>query len=180
MREVLARADWLEHYAFFFVPVLNVDGVFHGRTYFNVAPGITDDPGVNLSATWHERPAPEQQDLWRFLQELRPKLLVSLHNGRHRKQMDQFCDPGPETDAINAALRAHLGFELVEAGPPRDPARLPREAVDCGVAKLGFLTETLLLERLPGSPTFRDSYVEVGRQLARGYVEGLDALGEVL
>ncbi len=180
MREVLAREDWLERCAFFFVPVLNVDGVFFGRTYFNVAPGITDDPGVNLSATWHERPAREQQELWRFLQELRPKLLVSLHNGRHRNRMDQFCDPSPQTAAINDAIRAQLGFELVDAGAPRAPARLPREAIDQGLAQLGFLTETLLLERLPGSPTFRDSYVEVGRQLARGYVDGLDALSEVL
>ena len=176
MREVLTRGDWLEQFAFFFVPVFNVDGVFFGRTYFNVPPGITDGPGVNLSATWHERPAPEQQDLWRFLVELRPRLLVSLHNGRHRDRMDQFCDPGPGTDAINEALRRHLGFELVDAGPPKTPARLPREAMDRRVAEHGFLTETLLLERLPGSATFRDSYVEVGRQLARGYVEGLSAL----
>lgn len=176
MREVLAHADWLERFAFFFVPVFNVDGVFFGRTYFNVPPDITGGPGVNLSATWHERPAPEQQDLWRFLVELRPRLLVSLHNGRHRDRMDQFCDPGPGTDAINEALRGHLGFELVDAGPPKTPARLAREAMDRRVAEHGFLTETLLLERLPGSATFRDSYVEVGRQLARGYVEGLSAL----
>ncbi len=176
MREVLAHGEWMERMAFFFVPVFNVDGVYYGRTYFNVPPGITDGPGVNLSATWHERPAPEQQDLWRFMSELRPRLLVSLHNGRHRREMDQFCDPGPEADAINAALREHLGFELMDAGPPKTPARLPREAMDRGVVEHGFLTETLLLERLPGSPTFRDSYVEVGRQLARGYVEGLSAL----
>lgn len=176
MREALTREHWLARFAFFFVPVLNVDGVFYGRTYFNVSPGITDGPGVNLSATWHERPAPEQQGLWRFLQELRPALLVSLHNGRHRDRMDQFCDPGPASDAINASLRAHLGFELVDAGPPKTPARLPREAIDQGLTAHGFLTETLLLERLPGMPTFRDSYIEVGRQLARGYVEGVNAL----
>lgn len=176
MREVLAHEDWLARFAFFFVPILNVDGVFCGRSYFNVSPGITDGPGVNLSATWHERPAPEQQGVWRFLEELRPTLLVSLHNGRHRERMDQFCDPGPATDAINAALRAHLGFELVDAGPPKTPARLPREAMDRGVTEHGFLTETLLLQRLSGRKTYRDSYVEVGRQLARGYVQGLTAL----
>jgi hypothetical protein len=176
MREVLDRPNWLARFAFFFVPVVNVDGVFYGRTYFNVPPGITDGVGVNLSATWHERPAPAQQELWRFLAELRPRLLVSLHNGRHRDAMDQFCDPGPASDVINAALRSHLGFDLVDAGPPKTPARLPREAMDRGVAEHGFLTETLLLERLPGERTFRDSYVEVGRQLARGYVEGLQAL----
>jgi hypothetical protein len=48
--------------------------------------------------------------------------------------------------------------------------------MDRGVVEHGFLTETLLLERLPGCATCRDSYVEVGRQLARGYVEGLSAL----
>ena len=176
MREVLARPEWLGRYEFLFVPVYNVDGVFFGRTYFSVAPGLTDGPGVNLSATWGERPAPEQRDLWALLERFRPDLLVSLHNGRHRAAMDQLCDPGPATDAINAALRAHLGFELVDAGPPRAPARLPREAVDRGLAGLGFLTETLLLCRLPGMPTFADSYVEVGRQLARGYVAGMDQL----
>ncbi|MGI5816816.1 MAG: M14 family zinc carboxypeptidase [Armatimonadota bacterium] len=175
MHEVLAHEDWLRDFAFFFVPVFNVDGVFYGRTYFNVSPGITDGPGVNLSATWDERPAPEQRDLWRFLRELRPGLLVSLHNGRHRDRMDQFCDPSPETEAINAALRAELGFELADAGPPKIPARLPREAMDRGIARHGFLTETLLLERLPGFATFRESYLEVGRQLARGYVGGLSA-----
>ncbi|NLO07378.1 MAG: hypothetical protein GX131_16235, partial [candidate division WS1 bacterium] len=49
-------------------------------------------------------------------------------------------------------------------------------ALDCGLTRYGFLTETLLLERLPGMPTFRDSYIEVGRQLARGYVERLARL----
>ncbi len=176
MREVISRDEWLQRYAFFFVPVFNVDGVFYGRTYFNVSPGITDGPGVNLSATWHERPAPEQQDLWRFLRELRPRLLVSLHNGRHRDEMDQFGDPGPATETINAALREHLGFNLVDAGPPKTPARLPREAMDLRIARRGFLTETLLLERLPGCKTYRDSYLQVGRQLARGYVEGMSAL----
>ncbi len=176
LREVLANPTWLQGYAFFFVPVFNVDGVFFGRSYFNVSPRIIDGPGVNLSATWAERPAPEQRDLWSFLRWLRPELLVSLHNGRHRRAMDQFCDPGPETDAINEALRRHVGFALADAGPPRTPARLPREAMDRGVARHGFLTETLLLCRLPGMHTFRDSYVELGRRFARGYVEGLDAI----
>jgi len=176
MREVLARPEWLERYEFLFVPVLNVDGVFFGRTYFNVSPGITDGVGVNLSATWAERPAPEQQELWRLLERVRPELLVSLHNGRHRDAMDQLCDPGPEAEVINAALRRNLGFELVDAGPPRAPARLPREAMDRGIVRWGFLTEALLLRRLPGTPTFPDSYIEVGRRLARGYFEGLDQL----
>lgn len=145
-------------------------------TAFNVSPGITDGPGVNLSATWGERPGPEQRGLWRLLEELRPELLVSLHNGRLRREMEQFCDPGRASDAINAALRAHLGFELHEGGPPRAPARLPREAMDRGLCRHGFLTETLLLCGLPGMATFRDSYVEVGQQLARGYVEGMDAI----
>ena len=176
MREVLAHSEWLEEHAFFFVPIFNADGVFYGRTYFNVSRGITEGPGVNLSATWHERSAPEQQGLWQFLQELRPRMLVSLHNGRHRREMDQFCDPGRGSEAINDALRRHLGFRLNSAGPPKAPARLPREALDCGLTRYGFLTETLLLERLPGMPTFRDSYIEVGRQLARGYVERLARL----
>ncbi len=77
---------------------------------------------------------------------------------------------------MNAVIRRHLGFELHDAGPPEQPARLPREAIDRGLARHAFLTETLLLCRLPGQPTFRDSYVEVGRQLARGYIEGLNAL----
>lgn len=176
MREVLVRPAWLEAFVFFFVPVFNVDGVFYGRTYFNVSPGITDGPGVNLSATWHARPAPEQRDLWRFLEQLQPELLISLHNGRHRDTMEQFCDPGPASDAINAALRRHLGFELIDAGPPKTPARLPREAMDRRIATHGFLTETLLLERLDGAASYADSYRQVGRQLARGYVEGLQSL----
>ncbi|MEA3402307.1 MAG: M14 family zinc carboxypeptidase [Armatimonadota bacterium] len=176
MREVLSHRDWLQRYDFVFVPILNVDGVLFGRTYFNVSPGITDSPGVNLSATWGERATPEQQGLWGTLERLRPELLVSLHNGRHRREMEQFADFGPGTDTINAALRGRLGFQLRDAGPPKTPARLPRKAMDRGLVRHGFLTETLLLERLPGQPTPRDSYVEVGRQLARGYVEGLDAL----
>ena len=174
LREVPARPEWLERYEFVFVPIANVDGVFFGRTYFNVSPGVTDGPGVNLSSTWGERPAPEQRDLWGLLEGFRPDLLVSLHNGRHRRAMEQFCDPGPASDTINAALREHLGFELHDAGPPRAPARLPREAADRGIAGMGFLTETLLLCRLPGMASFADSYVEVGRQLARDYIAGLD------
>lgn len=56
------------------------------------------------------------------------------------------------------------------------PARLVCEAIDRGLARHAFLTETLLLCRLPGQPTLRDSSVEVGRQPARGYIEGLNAL----
>jgi len=172
MREVLGRPEWLERFAFFFVPVLNVDGVFFGRTYFNVSPGVTDGPGVNLSDTWDRRPCPEQRALWRVLIEVRPDLLVSLHNGRHRREMDQFSDGVTEAAPINEALRRHLGFELVDQGRVR-PGRLAEQAVTHLLARRGFLTETLLLDRLPGCEPCRDRFLQVGRQLARGYAEAM-------
>jgi hypothetical protein len=172
---VLSRPDWLQRYVFCFVPIVNVDGVFFGRTYFNVSTGITDGVGVNLSATWDKRRCPEQQGLWNVLCEFGPDLLVSLHNGRHRNAMDQSGEPGPTADRVNDCLRRHLGFELVDAGPVRD-GRLARVSVDAGLTGLAFLTETLLLCSLPDVPTFAQSYREVGRQLARGYVEALDSL----
>lgn len=172
MREVVRQPDWLGRFAFFFVPVLNVDGVFFGRTYFNVSPGITDGPGVNLSDTWDRRPCPEQRALWRTLIEVRPDLLVCLHNGRHRHQMDQFGDGITDPAPVTEALRRHLGFELQDRGRAQ-PGRLAEEAVTHLLACRGFLTETLLLERLPGCETYRDSYLEVGRQLARGYVAAM-------
>ncbi len=174
MHEVVARPDWLERFAFHFVPVLNVDGLFFGHTYFNVPPGITDGVGVNLSATWDERACPEQQALWQALTRARPDLLVSLHNGRHRREMDQFDDGENDAGPINEALRRHLGFGLVER-EQTNPGRINTVAVRERLAGMGLLTETLLLEKLPGMPTFRDSYIEVGRQLARGYVEAMDA-----
>ena len=175
MREVLDHPDWLRRYVFFFVPVLNVDGVLFGRTYCNVSPGITDGVGVNLSATWDKRPCPEHRGLWQALTEIRPDLLVSLHNGRHRREMEQFSDSGPATGLISEALRRHLAFGLVDAGPTRE-GRLARVSIDAGLTDLAFLTETLLLCKLPEAATFAESYLEVGRQLARGYLEGLDAL----
>ena len=175
MREVISRHDWLERYAFFFVPILNVDGVFFGRTYLNVSPGITDGPGVNLSDTWDHRPAPEQRDLWRLLWGLRPDLLVCLHNGRHRHEMEQFDDGGARAPLVAEHLRRELGHRLVEAGRMRE-GRLPLKAVRQRNAGQGYLTETLLLERLADSATPRDSYLEVGRQLARGYVAAMDEI----
>lgn len=176
MREALCHPEWLQRHVFFFVPVFNADGVFFGRTYFNVSPGITDGVGMNLSATWDERPCSEQGGLWEALEQIKPELLVSLHNGRHRKEMDQFGVSGPDADLINDCLRRHLGFNLVDAGRVRE-GRLPRIATDLGLARLAFLTETLLLCKLPEAATFGESYREVGRQLARGYVEALAHLG---
>jgi hypothetical protein len=40
--------------------------------------------------------------------------------------------------------------------------------MDCGLTELGFLTETLLLERLPGCATFRDSYRRGGPAACAG------------
>ena len=54
--------------------------------------------------------------------------------------------------------------------------RLPLKAVRQRNAGQGYLTETLLLERLADSATPRDSYLEVGRQLARGYVVAMDEI----
>lgn len=173
MREAIARRDWLERFVFHFVPVLNVDGLYFGRTYFNVPPGITDGVGVNLSATWDERACPEQQALWQALKGIWPDLLVSLHNGRHRSEMDQFDDGENDAGPISETLRRHLGFELVER-TQSNPNRINTVAVRDRLVDMGLLTETLLLEKLPGMATFRDSYVEVGRQLARGFVEALD------
>ncbi len=175
MRAAALRADWQRRYAFFFVPVFNVDGLFFGRTYFNMSPGLTDGMGVNLSDTWDTRPCPEQQMLWKLLGEIRPNLLVSLHNGRHRSEMDQFDDGGPHASAVNEHLREHLGFRLVEGDAIRG-GRLATLAVEDLRAGQGYLTETLLLEKLPEASTFRDSYLEVGRQLARGYVEAMDEI----
>ena len=176
MREVLAHPDWLRQFAFYFVPIVNVDGVFYGATYYNLAPSLAKGIGQNISMNWADRTLPEVKALWTQLTRLRPVFFASLHNGRHRRTMEAFGPPGTGTDALLAAWRRELGhpFQGIRS---HGPATRAYGVLDqAGITHLAYTIETLLLCRQKGFDTFQASYLATGRQLARGTVAALRAM----
>ncbi len=176
MEEVLAHPEWLKRYAFYFVPIVNVDGVYYGSSYYGMAPSLERGIGQNISSNWPTRTVPELKALWPLLVELRPVFFASLHNGRHRKSMEAFGPPGPGNDLMLAAWRAELGFEFEGIRTHGQSTRawgvLHRE----GIARLPYTIETLILCRQKGCDTFQESYLATGRQLARGTMKALARL----
>ena len=176
IEEVLSHPKWLEKYVFYFIPIVNVDGVYYGATYYNMPSPLAKGVGVNLSSNWPKRTEPEIQALWGLVTKLRPIFFASLHNGRHRKTLEAFGVDTPENRAMLAAWRKEVEFTI-------DPLRsahgkstrvwgvLGRE----GITSRAFTIETLLLRRMEGHETSQTSYLELGRQLARGTIRGLAA-----
>ena len=177
MREVFEHPDWLKRYVFHFVPIVNVDGMYYGATYHGMAPSLAEGVGQNISSNWAERTLPEVKALWPLLVKLRPVFFASLHNGRHRRAMEAFGPPGPDTQRLLAAWREELGFEIEGAGTHGGSTRawgvLSRE----GITRRAFTIETLVLCRQKGFDTFEASYLASGRQLARGTMRALTQPG---
>lgn len=176
LEEVLLHPKWLEDYVFYFIPIVNVDGVYHGATYHNMPSPLAEGDGVNLSSNWPARTEPEIRALWKLVTELRPIFFASLHNGRHRKTMEAFGADTPENRALLDAWRKEVGFTIAPLRSKHgDSTRAWGVLAREGIAQRAFTIETLLLERLEGHETFQTSYLELGRQLARGTVRGLGA-----
>ncbi len=175
--EVLKHPDWLEEFAFHFVPVVNVDGIYYGTSYYGMAPELAQGIGQNISSNWAKRTLPEIKMLWSLLGELRPVFFASLHNGRHRRSMEALGPAGPGTDALVAAWRREVGFEFDGVRSHGAADRAWGILNQAGVTQLAYTIETVLLCRQEGFDTFQASYVETGRQLARGTVAGLRELG---
>jgi len=174
MDEVLAHRDWLGRYAFYFVPIVNVDGVYYGSSYYNLPATLTEGVGENISTGWRERRLPEVKALWPLLAEWRPIFFASLHNGRHRTAMEVFGPQSSGTDALLAAWRRELGLP-VERVVMREGNRAWNMLSESGITPLAYTIETLLLVRQKDCASFQDSYLQTGRQLARGTVAALDA-----
>ncbi|NQT12554.1 MAG: hypothetical protein HQ582_07395 [Planctomycetes bacterium] len=177
MEEVLTHPDWLNQFVFCFVPIVNVDGVYYGATYYNVASELSRGIGQNISTNWPQRTVPELKALWPLLTELRPVFFASLHNGRHRRTMEAYGPAGPGTDVLLAAWRDELGFEFEGVRSHGAGNRAWGVLRQAGITRLAYTLETLILCRQKGSDTFQASYVETGRQLARGTVAALRKLG---
>ena len=177
MEEVLAHPDWLKQYVFYFVPVVNVDGVYYGASYYGMAAELADGIGENISTNWSSRTLPEVKTLWPLLAELRPVFFASLHNGRHRRTLEAYGPAGPGTDAMLAAWRRELGFEFEQVRTHGAGDRAWSVLHQAGITRLAYTMETLLLCRQKGFDTFQASYIETGRQLARGTIAGLRSLG---
>ncbi|MBN1343361.1 MAG: hypothetical protein JXQ73_11810 [Phycisphaerae bacterium] len=177
MLEVLKHPDWLQDYVFYFVPIVNVDGMYYGATYHNMGPSPGKGPGRNLSTNWRERTEPETRAIWPLLARLRPVFFASLHNGRHRRTMEVHGPPGPGTDELMRQWRREVGFDIEDCRPHGRSSRCWGVLEKEGIAPMAYTIETLLLVRQPGFETFQDSYVETGRQLARGTIAALANLG---
>ncbi|HJN14114.1 MAG TPA: M14 family zinc carboxypeptidase, partial [Armatimonadota bacterium] len=176
LEEILRRSDLLSDFGFWVVPIVNVDGVAYGRSYHNVDP---DDParkGLNVGRDWTDRSQPETQAVWEVIEQVRPHLLVSLHNGRHRRRFEAYAPPHPPVATLLKALRKHLTLPLEHWRPFTDQGSLNPEALKAGLAESTLLIETLVLEKLPGCATFADSYRRAGMLILRGLVEGLQEL----
>ena len=180
LEEILRTHDLLDDFDFWVVPIVNVDGVVFGKSYYNVAPDPAD-VGVNLARDWTDRTQPETQAVWRVLEQVQPHCVLSLHNGRHRREYEAWAPPHPGLATMMDALREHLPVPLQHWRPDtpgmlthevsRVPAspRVPASLRDA----LSLCFETLLLRKLPGCATFSESYRRTGMALARGLVAGL-------
>ncbi len=178
MEEVLTHREWLKQYVFYFVPIVNVDGMYYGATYYGLASDLADGIGENISANWSQRTLPEVKVLWPLLAELRPVFFASIHNGRHRRTMEAYGPVGSGTDAIVAAWRQELGFEFEGVRTHGASNRAWGVLHQAGITKLAYTIEALLLYRQEGFDTFQASYIETGRQLARGTMVALCSLGQ--
>jgi len=180
MREVLEHPDWLEDYAFYFVPIVNVDGVYYGATYYNMPPNLTDGPGVNLSPNWPEylRTEPEVQAMWPVLEQLEPVFFASLHNGCGRTNMDVLGPDSTGTEELVDAWRDEVGFGINDSTTHGYPTRAWAVLYDEGITELAYTIETLLIHKQAGFDTYQESYAETGRQLARGTINALNAREE--
>ena len=173
LEELLRTHDLLADFSFWVVPVANVDGVALGRTYHNVDP---DDPlarGVNLNRDWRERTQLETQAIWRLIEEVRPHCYLSLHNGRHRRELELFSLPDPRLAALMRHLREHLPLPLEHWRPATSEGMGSVEVRRAGLAEIGLCFETLLLRKVAECETFKESYRRVGMCLLRGLVAGL-------
>ncbi|MBN2309872.1 MAG: hypothetical protein JXR94_12935, partial [Candidatus Hydrogenedentes bacterium] len=173
IEEVLAHPDWMDEYVFYFVPIVNVDGVCYGATYYNMGETPGQGPGTNLSRDWAQRTQPETQALWPVLVAAKPAFFASLHNGRHRRSMEMHGAPGPGTDELLRQWRREVGLGI-------EGCRAHAADKTCwgvlnaeGVTPLAYTIETLLLVKQEGCETFQESYMETGRQLARGTMNAL-------
>ncbi len=177
MEEVLAHPDWLQQFVFCFVPVVNVDGLYYGASYYNLAPSLADGIGQNVSTNWEKRTLPELKALWPVVNQLRPVFFATLHNGRNRRSLEVCGPTGPGTDVLVENWRQQLGFDMDDAHPKGTLDHAWGTLHRAGVVRLAYTIETLLLCRQKGFDTFQDSYIETGRQLARGTVAALQQLG---
>lgn len=176
LEELLRCSDLLGDFSFWVIPVVNVDGVAYGRSYHNLDP---DDPvrrGVNISRDWARRTQPETQAVWSVVEEVRPHCLICLHNGRHRRAYEAYAPPNPSVSALMCALRKHLPLPLEHWRPFTEMDSLSPVALDAGLTESTLLIEALILQKLPGCDTFKESYRRAGRFILRGLVEGLREL----
>jgi len=177
MEEVLAHPEWLKRYVFYFVPIVNVDGVFYGASYYNMGPVRGKGRGRNISTNWDQPTEPESKAIWPLLVKLRPVFFASLHNGRHRRTMEVHGLAGPGTDELMRQWRREVGFEIEALRSRGRSNRCWGVLGDRGITRLAYTIELLLLCRQKGFDRFDASYIETGRQLARGTMAALRNLG---
>jgi len=176
MEEVLAHPDWLEDFVFCFVPIVNVDGAYYGATYYNMSASLADGIGENISPNWPQRTLPEVKAIWPLLVQTRPVFFASIHNGRHRRTMEIFAPAGSASEALLAAWRREVGFEIEGVRSHGASTRAWGVLRRAGITERACIIETLLLCRQKGFDSFQQSYIQTGRQLARGTIAALREL----
>ncbi|MBN2295752.1 MAG: hypothetical protein JXM70_25190 [Pirellulales bacterium] len=180
MKEVLLHREWLDEYAFYFVPVVNVDGAFYGATYYNMPPALAEGTGTNLSTNWPDnvRNQPETLALWPLFEKLRPVFFATLHNGAGRSKMDVFGHNGEGARTLLEEWRKEVGFKFKEVSSHGFPTRVWGQLNYKGITPYAYTIETLLVHRQQGHDTFESSYIETGRQLARGSMAGFKRISK--
>jgi len=176
MEEVLAHPDWLEEYVFYFVPIVNVDGMYYGATYYNMGPVLGEGIGQNISPNWPKLTEPETKAIWPVLLKLRPVFFASIHNGRHRRTMEIHGHAGRGTEVLMEHWRREVGLPIEGLRDHGSSTRCWGVLNSKAITRLAYTIEVLLLCRQKGFDDFQSSYIETGRQLARGTVVALDQL----
>lgn len=172
LEEILRTADLLADFSFWVIPIANVDGVALGTTYHNVNQQDPVAPGVNIARDWKSLSQPETRAIWELIRSVRPHCVVSLHNGRHRRQYEVCAPAQPHLAAVMRRLREHLPLPVQQWRPYDDPEALPPAALEAGV-ETAVCIETLLLQKLPHCETFVESYRRTGIHVLRALVAAL-------
>ncbi len=170
--ELLRLGDFLTEFSFWVVPVVNVDGLALGRTYHNLDPADSAAPGTNLARDWRERTQPETRAVWQVIEAVRPHCLVTLHNGRHRREFEVVAPPQPHLATLMSALREQLPVPLANWRLTDEPMAHVA-AMEAGLAECGLCLESLLLRKMPGCEDWAESYRRAGRFILRGLTDGL-------
>ena len=131
---IISNKKILRNYVFEIIPLLNVDGVFLGRSYSNVND-------VNLSTAWQKMEEPEICAAYKRISMFRPDIFIDMHSGDF-PYVARLLYAMSEKERRFLEMDARVEFRTISFGhiqPIR--GRAPDFLYKKGLIKRGFLIE---------------------------------------